>query len=280
MKVIAFYNQKGGVGKTASALAVSDILAEKYKKKVLIVDLDAQANTSLFFGKVKAGEYMQAMLLSLPISQEKIGLSIENLLLDASLDIHDVIQHTQYPGLDLIPSFLTLSACENRIQADITSPQQFRLKKHFSKIMDEYDYCILDCSPSISLVNINGLAMADWVYSPMKADAFSICGMATVKDLIESVSQYNPTLKFAGAFFTQWENKRITRTLLDFLQKNIPNYLLPIRIPKSKLIEEVTVAQKALYSYDRGYKSKETGEHLPSHVTQEYIKLTEDIMSR
>lgn len=274
METIAFYNQKGGVGKTASAMAVSEILTDRYKKKVLLIDLDAQSNASLFFADINIMAYMQSMLLHIPVDKDQVGLSLEDLLLDPTIDVHKVIRKTKYENLDLIPSFLTLSACENRIQADVRQPQQFRLKQHLIKIADEYDYCILDCSPSISLININGLAMADIVYSPTKADAFSVCGMATVKDLIAAVSSYNPCLKFGGVFFTQWENKRVSKGLMEFLDKNIPSDIIPIKIPKSKLVEEVTVMQKPLYSYDT-----HDGRAKASPVTQAYIDLTEYIMS-
>lgn len=132
--------------------------------------------------------------------ENKETYSIEDALMDPKLDIHKCIIHTKYENLDIIPAYLTLAEVENRLQADITTPQQFRLRMQLEKIEDEYDYCLIDCSPSINILNINGLVAADEVYIPTKTDGNSCLGIAISYNLINTVQAYNPRLKVAGIF--------------------------------------------------------------------------------
>lgn len=269
MKTITFLNIKGGVGKSATSITIAHMLAEYFKKKVLIIDMDPQGNTSLTFSNINVIKYFENLLTESEIEVE--DCTIEDLLLDSQIDIHKSIIHTDYPGLDIIPSLLTLSEAEQMLKADITSPQQFRLANHLKAIEDEYDYCIIDCSPSINIININALAASDEVYIPMKCDAWSGIGMCVAKRLINTVSMYSPKLKYKGCFFTQWEaNKNVSKTVLELLKINVGDELLPVTIRKSKLIEEMSYMQKPLLCYDtkKGYDG----------VTKDYLKLTKMIM--
>lgn len=247
MKTIAFYNQKGGVGKTTSATTIAQILAAE-GKRVLIVDLDPQSNTSVLLGNVNTIAYINSLFLDVPLDRDAVGLSLEDILLDTNgkIDIHDAIQHTKYPRLDLIPTFLTLSIAEGRLKDDVISPQQFRLKSHFVGIQDEYDICVLDCSPSISIVNINGMAIADKVFVPMTPDAYAIAGAATVRKMLKTVTAYNPDLQLGGLFFTKWNGrKRVSRETQKLIEKYMPSFLLPFNIPTSHFLEESTFSQEA-----------------------------------
>lgn len=247
MHTICFYNQKGGVGKTTSSVTIAQILAS-YDKKVLIGDLDPQSNTTSLLGKVPVGAYIDSLFTGKPLDRDTAGFSLEDVLLDTAnrIDVHEAITETAYIGLDLLPTFLTLSAAEGRLKDDVVSPQQFRLKKHLDAIEDEYDYCILDCSPSISIVNINGLAAADLVYVPMTPDAYAIAGAATVKTMISSVAEYNPKLRLGGVFFTKWNaRKRVNRETAKMVNYYMPNQTLPYNIPISHFLEENTFLDKA-----------------------------------
>lgn len=270
MKVIAFLNNKGGVGKTASVTTIAHIAATHFNKRVLIIDLDPQGNSSALYNDANIEEILAGLLQGKPTNT--FAPSVENLLIDKTFDIHKTIKKTPYENLDIIPSYLTLAEVEERLKADILSPQQFRLANHLEKIQDEYDYCFLDCSPSISIININGLVAASEVYIPLRCDAWSAIGMCIARNLIATVTEYNRKLKLAGIFFTQWEkNKIVSQAVYDMLNGFISEDLLPITISKSKLIEELTLMQKPLLAYDtkRGY----------SKITKEYIALTEYILS-
>lgn len=268
MRTIIFLNNKGGVGKTASVTTVAHMMASRYDKKVLLIDLDPQMNTTCMFSQVDFIEQFSKIYKGEYGKAEK---SVEDLLLDKSMDIHECIKKTGYPNLDLIPSFLTLSEAEERMKADVRSPQQFRLQNHLKRVRSEYDYCIIDTSPSISIININGLVAADEVYIPLRCDGGSLLGAAITMNLVETVAEYNSGLSIGGMFFTQWNGrKNISKTVYELLEDAFGNHLLPMTIRGSKNIEEGSLVQMPLLEYDSG-KTK-------SGVTEDYIKLTEHIM--
>ena len=152
MKTIIFLNNKGGVGKTATVNTVSHMMAEYFNKKVLLIDLDPQMNCSMMYSDINFTEIFNDICRG-KNSQKRIG--VEKLLLDKEANIYDCIEKTKYKNLDIIPSCLTLSRTEDLIKADVASPQQFRLKRKLAQLNDEYDYCIIDTSPSLSLINMN-----------------------------------------------------------------------------------------------------------------------------
>lgn len=270
MKTIAFINNKGGVGKTASVTTIAHMAATLYNKKILIIDLDPQGNTSALYNDADIIEILAGLLKQIPINT--ISKSVEDLLIDSQIDVHETIKKTAYDNLDIIPAYLTLSEAEQRLKSDILTPQQFRLKAHLEKVESEYDYCFLDCSPSINIININGLVAADEVYIPLKCDAWSAMGMCIARNLIQTVTTYNFKLKTGGIFFTQWEGKKnVSQAVYDLLMSFVHDDLLPLTISRSKLIEEMTLEQKPLLAYDtkKGH----------SKITKEYIALTEYILS-
>ncbi len=270
MKTIIFLNNKGGVGKTASVTTVAHMMAEKYGKKVLIIDLDPQMNSTIMFSEV---EFLKAFHEIR--NGEKVGNSfgIERLLLDKNADIHECILKTDYENLDIIPSCLTLSNTEDLMKSDVATPQQFRLVRHLDSIKDEYDYCIIDTSPSLSLINMNGLAAADELYIPIKCDGFSLLGVGLVSTVFQTVSEYNKKLKMGGIFFTQWQGrKNVSKAVYELMEKEFGKDLIPITIGTSKNIEESSLAQRPLLDYDSG-KNK-------CKVTEDYIALTEYILNK
>lgn len=270
MKTICFLNNKGGVGKTASTSTIAHMIATLHNKKVLLIDVDAQGNCSSIFSENQMIDLLTSLLKDSPITHKE--KTVEDLFIDSSLDIHECIKKTAYKNLDIIPALLTLSECEELLKADIRTPQQFRLKKHLDNIQEEYDFCIIDCSPSINILNINSLVASDQVYIPLKCDAWSATGMCIAKKLVKTVSSYNPRLQLAGCFFTQWEGmKNVSKTTYSLLEAFVPDLLLPITISKSKLIEEMSYMQKPLLEYDNSAKK--------SKVTKDYINLTEYIVT-
>lgn len=268
MKTIAFLSNKGGVGKSTSASTVASCIAKK-GYKVLVIDLDPQGNTSNLYSKINVLNYLENILQG---KTQVLGKSVEDLLLNPSENIHNCIQSTDFKNVELIPAYLTLSEAEERIKADIRNPQQFRLKNHLQKINKEYDYCIIDCAPSVSITNINGLAACNEVYVPMRADAWSVLGMCITKNLIQTVQQYSPDLKFEACYFTQWDNKRksFNKQIYGLVKEQIPE-LLPIRIGLTRLVDKTTYEQMPLPEYDNGKRK--------SKVTEQYELLTEYILS-
>ncbi|WP_346663744.1 AAA family ATPase [uncultured Merdimonas sp.] len=269
MKTIIFLNNKGGVGKTASVTTIAHMLAERYGKRVLLIDLDPQMNATCMFSEIDFVKLFAKVYHGESGCEE--GKSVEDLLLDRNLDIHKCIKKTKYPNLDIICSYLTLSEAEERMKGDVKSPQQFRLKKHLKNVQNEYDYCIIDSSPSVSIVNINGLAAADQVYLPLRCDGGSLLGIAITMNLVHTVQEYNPDLQIGGMFFTQWNGrKNVAKTVYELLADAFGEYILPVNVGTSKNIEEGSLLQEPLLAYDNG-------KH-PCTVTREYLEITEYIM--
>ncbi|MGF6990395.1 chromosome partitioning protein [Lachnospiraceae bacterium PM6-15] len=266
MKVLALLNIKGGVAKTTTVTTVSHLLAEKYNKKVLVVDLDPQANTTALFADE---DYFQRFIEKANGNPQTEDKSICNVLVGE--DVRESIMKTKYANLDIIKSDLRLAEIENMLKADVTVPQQFKLKRALDQVADEYDYCLLDCSPSINLININGLTVADEVYIPTRADGYSLDGVMLAQSLVETVAGYNTKIKVGGVFFTAWENHNCHKTAYQLLEKILGDQLLPFRINKNKHLTENTMRQKPLLELDKGQRTK---------ATQAYVALTEYILAK
>ena len=301
MKTLACINIKGGVGKTTTTTTIAHILATVYKKRVLVIDLDPQGNTTnMFYQKpdLSAGSedpFIASLAYDLALEFSEltgfiprrpiVGISqppsIEDLLLDSSMDPHSCIYHTEYENLDYIPSFLSLAEAENKIQADAVTIQQFRLRSHLKKIQNEYDYCLLDTSPSVSIININGLAAANKVYVPLRSDLNSITGLRSVKRLFNTVSDYNPGLEFGGCIFQMWGGYRVDKDAFALLKSCIGEACLDICIPQSKLIAESTYFRKPLLAYDpKETKTSTEADKEFSKVTKAYLALAELIVQQ
>jgi chromosome partitioning protein len=270
MKTIIFLNNKGGVGKTASVTTIAHMLATQHNKKVLLVDLDPQMNSSMMYSDIDFVKIFQDVYNGRQSSNKK---GVETLFLDRKADIHNCIVHTDYKNLDIIPSCLTLSEVEEIMKADVMIPQQFKLQKHLKNVQNEYDYCIIDTSPSISIININGLVAADELYIPLRCDGGSLLGVSIIMNIYNTVSEYNPGLKIGGMFFTQWNGrKNVSQEVYARLEEVFGEYIIPIMISTSKNIEESSLAQIPLLAYDSG-KNK-------SRATEDYLNLTQYILSR
>lgn len=267
MKKIAFVNIKGGVAKTASVTSVAHMLATQYNKRVLVVDLDPQANTTARFCNIDPFMRLERKLKG---KVDVFDNSISTLLMDQNMDVHTCILHTDYKNLDIIPSDLQLGEVQDQIKADVAIPPQFRLQRHIRAVEDEYDFCIMDCAPSISISNVNGLSVCDEVYIPTTTDGDSLEGIAYALNLIRTVQSYNYNLKICGCFLTRWENQGVTEVANSLLNEMVPDLILPFRMYKSKLIGEGSYMNQPLLECDRNKNL--------SKLTMSYLHLTEYIM--
>lgn len=269
MKVLCMLNDKGGVGKTANVITISHMMATVYNKRVLMIDMDPQGNLSAQFSNDDWYTIFISILKGIKLDKEK---SVEDILLDPDMDIHEAIRKTKYENLDIIPSHLTLSEEEEHLKANVKTPQQFKLMAQLAKVKEEYDYCIIDCSPSINILNINALVASDEVYIPLRCDGNSCIGMAITLNLIKTVQSYNPNLKLGGCFFTQFDaRKSVSKQIYELLQEELPEgMILPFRIGTTKFLEQNTFEQIPLLEADSGKRK--------SNVTITYLKLTEYLL--
>ncbi len=213
MKTLSFMISKGGVGKTISSVNFAYILAEEYNKRVLLIDLDPQGNSSKAYG----------------ISPD--GLTVSDLLLDKSANVEEAIYESPYKNINVIPSDLALIKANQAVLLDSTSVQQTRLKKHLKKVAAEYDYCIFDCPTDISMSTLNAFAMTDDVLIPVHIDQYSFDAIGKVQSIIEDMQDFNDDLKLAGCFVTMWQNNNLNKQGFEVLksQKSFHTFNTPIR---------------------------------------------------
>lgn len=270
MKVITLINNKGGVGKTSSVVNLAYSLADM-GKKVLLIDMDPQSNASGIFSKIN---YIH-LFTNMVNKAEKTHYSIEDVLLDDRVTIQEAVKSTSHPNLDYIPTYLTLSETETRMNLDIRQPQQYRLRNkiHTKEVKETYDCILIDCSPSLSVLNINALVASTDVYIPIKTDGCSVLGIPMTLNLIKDVQKYQYELKYRGCFFTMFnERKNVSKEMIGFLNAFFPaSKVLDLHIGVSKLIEEGSVNHKVLLEYDPKKKEK---------ITNQYIELAQYMVSQ
>lgn len=242
-KVIALTNQKGGVGKTTTAVNLGVSLA-KQGKTVLLVDADAQANLTMALGYTKTD--------NLPITLSDI---MQDIIDGKSVDVQESILHTG-EGVDLLPSCVELAGVETTLID--TKNRESVLKACISEVKKNYDYVLIDCMPALGMLTINGLAAADSVIIPNQPHYFSIKGL---EQLLRSVSkvkrQINPNLRIDGILMTMvMPRTKITQTVISTVKnaygRNIK--IFDTQIPFSIRAVEATAEGKSIFSYDKSGK--------------------------
>lgn len=195
-KILVFVNQKGGVGKTTSAINIGAALAEA-GKMVLLVDFDPQSNCTSGVGIETGARGMYEVL----VGRYPIG---------------EIIRPTAVPNLFVAPSSIDLSGLSVEL-ADAESPNHF-LKRHLDPIKDSYDYIIIDCPPSLAVHTLNGLVAADQVYIPLQCEYFALEGLSLILQTVTMVQKaLNPNLQIGGIFFTMYDSR--TRLAQDVVQQ-------------------------------------------------------------
>ncbi len=197
-RVIAMVNQKGGVGKTTSTVSLGAALAG-YGRKVLLVDFDPQG----------------ALSVALGMNPNEMDLSIYNMLTQKDCHIGDVIVNTRVPNLDLLPSNIDLSAAEIQLVSEVG--REYVLQRALAPIIDDYDFVLIDCQPSLGLLTLNALAASKEVIIPMETEYFALRGVALLKDTIDKVvSRLNPELRIVGVLPTMYDPRTLhSREVLE-----------------------------------------------------------------
>lgn len=233
-KIIALVNQKGGVAKTSTALAIGSGLKLRHKK-VLFVDLDAQGN------------------LSYSVGADTNGLTAYDLLTgEATAD--RVIQHT--PQGDIVPSSLynsinSLSLADVRLTGD---GMQYRLKKGLHPVLDRYDHIIIDTPPALGLLTINAMTASDQLIIPIQADIYSLHGQAELYETIQMVRKYsNPTLEILGILLVRFNPRAIlSREVAEEsgkMAEMMETRLFKTHIRECVAIKEAQYLQKGIFQY-------------------------------
>lgn len=232
--IYAISNHKGGVGKTTSTINIGAALALK-KKRVLLVDLDPQANLTQSLGVNKAEITIYDNLRG-----EKLISPIE-------------CKNNLY----VIPSSLDLSAAEIDLSAE--PGREYILKEFLLKLKDKYDYILIDCPPSLGLLTINALTAADFVIIPMQAEYLPLRGLAKLTEVINKIqARLNVGLKIGCVFLTQYDSRKIlNRDVADSVEQFFGNKFLQSKISSNIALAEAPSQGKDIFSYNKNCKGAE-----------------------
>ena len=249
-KVIALANQKGGVGKTTTAVNLSAALAEA-GKKILLIDSDAQGNATSGLG----------------CRCNKDEKTLYDVIID-EIDMNEAIVHTRYKNLDLCPSNVELSGAE--IELVDAEDRAYRLKKAVAKIKDNYDFIFIDCPPSLGLVTLNALSASDTVLVPIQCEFYALEGLALLTGTVKRVKKsLNPDLDFEGVLLTMFNGRaNLCLQVADEVKKFFKEKVYATVIPRNIRLSEAPGFGEAVLSYDSRSKGSESYRDL----AKEFIK--------
>jgi chromosome partitioning protein len=232
MKLLAIANQKGGVGKTTTAVNLSSCLAEK-GRRVLLIDLDPQANATSAIG-VENGE----------------GNSMYRPLIGEA-KIQDKIMPTRFDRLSIIPGDLDLAGAE--IEVARLEDHLVRLRHTFRYLPRDvpYDYALLDCPPSLGILMTNALAAADELIIPLQCEYFALEGLSKIVGLVEQIRGVNPGLKIAGIVMTMFDGRtNLSQQVVDEVRRHFQELVFKTIIPRSVRLGEAPSFGKPIIEYD------------------------------
>ncbi|MBE0451152.1 MAG: ParA family protein [Clostridia bacterium] len=253
-KSIAIFNQKGGVGKTTTAVNFSAALAEK-GKRVLLVDNDPQGNLTSGVG----------------IDKNSLEKSIYHVLINEA-SIEDVILHTSFERLDILPGSVDLAGAE--IEIIDFEDREFLLKKQILKVKDSYDYIIVDCPPSLGLLTINALVAVDSVLIPIQCEYYALEGVSQLVNTFNLVKKsINSDLEIQGVLLSMFDGRtNLSIQVVEEVKKHFKQLVYATIIPRNIRLAEAPSFGLPIIHYDR--KSKGAESYL--ELADEFLDLEED----
>lgn len=255
-KIIAISNQKGGVGKTTTAINLSASLAAT-EKKTLLIDLDPQGNATSGIG-IKKGTFKRGLYHCLIMNE-----SLENVTLKTDLEY-----------LRIVPSDRNLAGAEVEL-VDFEN-REFRLKKLLEEVKNQYDYLLIDCPPSLGLLTLNALTAADSILVPIQCEYFALEGVTELWDTLVRIRRgLNPNLAIQGFLLTMFDERtnlgnQVVADLRDFLGTQVLNTM----IPRNIRLAEAPSYGKPIILYDIKSKGAESYINLAKEVIENDQKST------
>lgn len=232
-KVICIANQKGGVGKTTTAVNLSASLALT-KRKTLLIDIDPQGNSSSGVGIEKDG-----------VEENIYHVIIED------RELSQVIKETSFPYLYVVPSSIDLIGAE--IELVNASGREAKLKEKLVKVTQHYDYIIIDCPPSLGLLTINSLNAADSVLIPIQCEYYALEGLSQLLNTIKRIKRaFNPYLKIEGFLLTMFDKRNnLSHQVACEIKNYFPNKVFQAIIPRNVRLGECPSYGKPVFFYDK-----------------------------
>ncbi len=248
-RIIALVNQKGGVGKSTTAVNLGAALAVR-GQRVLVVDSDPQGNTTTGFG----------------IDKSRIQRDVYDVLMQQAT-IAEVIQPSEIEGLDVVPATINLAGAEIELVSGLS--RETRMRSALAAIADTYDFTLIDCPPSLGLLTINALTAAREIIIPVQAEYYALEGLSQLTNVVRRVREaLNPTLYVSGVLVTMFDGRtRLAMEVLDELERYFPEQMFKTQIPRNIRLSEAPSFGKPVILFD-----------IKSRGAQAYIALAKEML--
>ena len=255
-KVIAVFNQKGGVGKTTTNVNLSASIG-KIGKKVLVLDLDPQGNTTSGYG----------------IDKSSVESTIYEVMLDG-LEMRNAILNTEFENVDIVASATELSGAE--IELTTIENREFILKNAIETVKENYDYIFIDCPPSLGMLTINSLTAVDSVLIPIQCEYYALEGVSQLMETIKLVkSRLNPDLDIQGVVLSMFDGRaNLSIQVVEEVKKYFKGSVYTTLIPRNVRLAEAPSHGKPVLYYDARCRGSEAYMEL----AEEFIGLEEDVI--